>query len=77
MQRKDGNEAEQAGRAVVPGGVVNVTGTTARLRVGRPAATPGGGGEPHVEVIREGEEIRAIEVTCTCGKKIRVYCTYQ
>jgi hypothetical protein len=32
--------------------------------------------EPRIELIREGDLIRAIDVTCSCGKRIRLVCEY-
>lgn len=32
--------------------------------------------KPLIEVIRDGDIVQAIDVTCTCGKKIRLRCTY-
>ena len=29
---------------------------------------------PEIQVIRQGEEIEAIEVTCSCGEHIRLRC---
>lgn len=30
-----------------------------------------------VEVVKEGNVVRAIDVTCACGHKIRVWCAYE
>jgi len=59
-------------RAVVPGQWVRVTAETARVTV------PGHGaaGEPRVELITQGDGIQAIDLTCTCGQKIRLRCIY-
>lgn len=43
---------------------------TDRVPIGVPR--PG----PKVEVIRDGDAIRAIEVTCSCGERIRIECDY-
>jgi len=32
--------------------------------------------EPQVNVIRDGDVVRAIEVVCTCGKRIVLDCVY-
>ncbi len=32
--------------------------------------------EPKIELIRENDVIRAIDVTCACGQKIRLACDY-
>ncbi len=72
MERVEKLEEEPAARAVVPGRHVRLSGETARVVIPRPAA-----GEPHIELIREGNVIRAIEVTCTCGQRIRLRCVYE
>jgi len=33
--------------------------------------------QPVLELIREGEVITAIDVTCSCGEKIRLWCSYE
>lgn len=35
-----------------------------------------GGAQPTVELIREGDVVKAIDVTCSCGEKIRIWCSY-
>jgi hypothetical protein len=32
--------------------------------------------EPSVELVREDGVVRAIDVTCACGQKIRLRCVY-
>ncbi len=32
--------------------------------------------EPRIELIREGEVVRAIEIACPCGRRVRVLCEY-
>jgi hypothetical protein len=34
------------------------------------------GPEPTVELIREGDAVRAIDITCPCGRRLRVLCEY-
>lgn len=34
------------------------------------------GEEPEIMLIREGDEVRAIEVVCTCGKRTRIKCLF-
>lgn len=58
--------------SVVPSPRVRV-GETA-VRVGPPRA--GGTVEPHVELVREGGVVRAIDVTCACGQRFRLRCVY-
>ncbi len=33
--------------------------------------------EPIVELVKEGDVVRAIDVTCRCGNKMRVWCAYE
>jgi hypothetical protein len=33
--------------------------------------------EPKIELVRENDVIRAIDVTCACGQKIRLVCDYE
>lgn len=32
--------------------------------------------EPRVELVREGDIVRAIDVTCECGRQLRLRCIY-
>jgi hypothetical protein len=32
--------------------------------------------EPQVNLIRDGDTVRAIEVVCTCGKRVVLNCVY-
>jgi hypothetical protein len=45
-------------------------------RVGRPTSGPARP-EPRIELIREGDIIRAIEVICSCGERIKIRCDYE
>jgi hypothetical protein len=63
---------ESDARAIVPGQRVRLSGETARISVPRRA----GCREPVVELIRSGEKIRAIEISCGCGQRIRLRCDY-
>jgi hypothetical protein len=69
--RQDNDEAR---RGIIPGRLVKVVGE---------ARVPGpheheeeAAAEPRVELIRDGDVIQAIDVTCTCGKRIRLRCIY-
>lgn len=42
--------------------------------VGMPGQAPPA--EPLVTLIRNGDHVQAIEVTCTCGKTIRMNCEF-
>ncbi len=68
---QDGDDTR---RGLIPGRRVRVAGET---RVPGPHDHGGPAGEePCVEVIRDGDVIQAIDVTCTCGKRIRIRCDY-
>jgi len=73
MQLSDPCASDHAGRTVVPGHRVHLTGEMARVGP-PPSQLPGS--EPRVEVIREGDEVRAIDVTCPCGQRVRLQCVY-
>jgi hypothetical protein len=32
--------------------------------------------DPVIEVIREGDIVRALDITCSCGQRFRVLCDY-
>jgi hypothetical protein len=59
--------------AIIPGRRVVFAGESARVQV--PAETTSK--EPHIELVRESDVIRAIDVTCSCGQKIRLVCDYE
>ena len=33
--------------------------------------------QPVIELIRDGEVVTAIDVTCSCGETIRLWCSYE
>lgn len=57
---------------VLPGH--RVVQTTEMARVGSSHAH--GAGQATVELIRDGDVVKAIDVTCSCGEKMRVWCSY-
>jgi hypothetical protein len=71
-------EGEHTHRGIIPGQLVHVTGEAVRLVVptSEPSPPPAASGEPHIELIREDDVVQAIEVSCTCGRKIRLRCVY-
>ncbi len=62
----------ETGGAVVAGARVRVTGAAVRVGPVRPPDAH----EPQVQVVREGDVIRAIQVVCTCGERIHIRCDY-
>jgi hypothetical protein len=71
MERSDGRHAHPS---VVPGRKVLVEGGRAAVMIVPPHQP--GACAPQIEVVRDGDVIRAIDVTCACGEKIRVRCVY-
>jgi len=61
-----------AATAVVHADFVKVSGEA--VRVGAPVAPPKP--QPTLELVREDGVVRAIDITCGCGEKIRVVCEY-
>jgi hypothetical protein len=71
MKLAERTDDEPVSRAVVPGHCIQLAGETARVPIpGHSVA------EPRIQVIREGDEVRAIEITCSCGQKVRLRCVY-
>lgn len=59
-------------RNVIAARAVRLAAEPVRIRIpGQPAPA-----EPDVQVLRNGDEVEAIEVTCTCGKHIRLDCVF-
>jgi len=44
----------------------------ASLASGLPAAPA----EPHVEVVKEGDKVVRLVVTCACGERVEIECLY-
>lgn len=61
------------GGAVVRAARVSVSGEAVRIGAPARASAPG---EPVVELVREGDVIQAIEITCSCGERINIRCDY-
>lgn len=72
---------DTAHSAVVPGSRVIRSAELAYVG-GRPATTTlpscnSSHGTPAVELVTEADIVRAIDVTCACGNKIRIWCSYE
>lgn len=63
-----------AGGPIVAGNRVVVSAEA--VRVGPPGPHAPAPGEPSVQLVREDGVIRAIDVTCACGERIRIRCEY-
>lgn len=74
MVRGERVETEIVNRGVVPGRKVIVQAESATVHIPHPRGTSG---TPQIELIRDGDIIQAIEVTCGCGSKIRLRCLYE
>ncbi len=66
-----------AAQPVLPAHRVIQTSETARVG----SSHPGGAGhhassEPTIDLVREGDLVKAIDVTCSCGEKFRIWCSY-
>ncbi len=59
-------------RVVIPGKLVRLTAEPARVAIPGHEAPD----VPRVELITQGDVIQAIDVTCSCGRKIRLRCVY-
>jgi hypothetical protein len=72
------NEREHAQVGIIPGRRVQVSGEMVHVIVPQEEAAPVAhpAGEPQVTLVREGEIVQAIEVTCSCGRKMRLRCVY-
>lgn len=66
------SERSGAGRAVIPATQVRVSTEPARVEPPRHA----GDCEPRIDLIRDGDQIRAIDIRCGCGKRIFLQCEY-
>ena len=54
------------------GSTENVNHKNSHGRVVIPSATP----SPEVDIVREGEVITSIRVTCVCGCEVELNCEY-
>jgi len=72
MRHTEFNEAEPTPAPLVPGACVRVSAEHAPVGPPRYAHAA----EPRVELLREGDVVRAIDVTCGCGRRIRLRCVY-
>ena len=67
------DNGDRPGAAVVSANQVRLVNEA--VRVGQERA--GGHGKARVEVIREHDIVRAVEVICPCGERIVVRCDYE
>lgn len=75
MTRRETGESHRHVRAVIPARAVRAAREEASSGERQQAAAAPAG--PKVELVREGGVIRAIDVTCTCGERLRIVCEYE
>jgi hypothetical protein len=73
MEQMKRIEKEGINPAVVPQRLVRLLDEKARVIVPH----KGNACEPQIELIRDGKVIRAIEITCLCGRRMRLQCEYE
>ena len=61
------------GKRVVPAGQVRESGLRVKLAIPGHDALD----EPILEVVRDGDVVRALDIICSCGQRIRVLCDYE
>lgn len=71
MMQRNCTEPENVKQGVIPGQCVRFSDETAHVGVPRR-----GGSEPKIDLIRSGDRIVAIDLTCSCGQRIRLRCDY-
>jgi hypothetical protein len=64
----------KAGSGIVSAGRVRMADELVRVGLPREEAVRS---EPKVQFVREDGVIRAIDVTCACGQRIRIRCDYE
>ena len=74
MERVERIDGEQVNRGLVPGRKVLVSAEAAAVVIPRPEAHACA---PKIDLIRDGDVIQAIDVTCGCGQRIRLRCVYE
>lgn len=70
MARAETQGSHRHGRSVIPARAVRSAAAEA------PAGDAPAAKAPRVEVVREGGVVRAIDVTCACGERVRIVCDY-
>jgi hypothetical protein len=73
MKREEELGPRELHRAVIPARLVSLAGQS--QCVGAVPAGNAQGETPRIELVRENGVIRAIDITCGCGQRVRVLCT--
>jgi hypothetical protein len=73
MSMNTGEKVEKGSgqNSFVPGRQVQIMAEPAHI--GPPHHTLTG---PKITLIKDGETVKTIEITCTCGERIRLQCVY-
>ena len=66
-------ESQPHAPAILTSSTVKITGDT--VRIGAPVSHLHHA-EPTIQLVREDGVVRAIDITCGCGERIRVVCEY-
>ena len=70
MNHETASRRDATNQAVVPAERVRVSGEAARVMPPRRADKC----EPQVEIVRDGATIQAIDIRCTCGRRVYLRC---
>ena len=73
MRTSGSEDRSFSARAVIPGQCIRVQTEAAPVAVPEPDCFD----QPAVDIVRNGETIQAINITCTCGRQLRIVCEYQ
>jgi hypothetical protein len=72
LQGKKILKAEALGRPSSATGIAHAP----SCRPQRPAGKAGGSASAHVEVVKEGDKVVRLIITCVCGERVEVECLY-
>jgi hypothetical protein len=73
MARRETGEPHRHVHTVIPARAVRAAGVTPAVgERNQPAVA-----KARVELVREGGIVRAIDVTCACGERLRIVCEYE
>jgi len=67
------NETQGSLSSILPAEKLNIHSDASRVAI--PASSTSAG--PTIDVVRDGDVIQAINITCRCGERIRLTCTYE
>jgi hypothetical protein len=73
MARRETGEPHRHVQAVIPARAVRAAGATVPAGERNQSAAA----KPQVELVREDGVVRAIDVICACGERLRIVCEYE